>query len=165
MDTDLFIRAGLHYNIVQVEDVLARFRLHGASKSVSAFSKTFLHDNAIIFSRVLATLDYKKEIDEMKMLGLYTEPSYLYRNTKKTFDSGKMIFYFLTHRLSTLYFQGERKEFKKIFLHLLKFHSSLLFRSGKLIIYRLLLFLPAGFLHKITRLKNRALTNENSMSS
>src|ERR1044071_6105338 len=30
----LFMRAGLHYPLVQVEDVIARFRLHGNSKSV-----------------------------------------------------------------------------------------------------------------------------------
>lgn len=155
MDTDLFIRAGLNNKIVQVEDVLARFRLHAASKSVSAFNKNFLSDNAVIFSRVLSTLGYTREINEMKKLGLYSEPAYLYKKPAKSFNGRKMIFYFLAHRLSTLYFQGERKKFKKIFAHLFKFHTVLLLQSGKLIAYRLLLFLPSGFLHKIMKALNR----------
>ncbi len=156
MDTDLFVRAGLHYKIVQVEDVFARFRLHAASKSVSSFSQKFLTDNAVIFSRVLDTLDAEKEIEELKSLGLYTPATFLYNKPSKQFNTTKLIFYFLSHRLSTLYFHGNRKEFKTIFAHLLKYHTGLLLQSGKLITYRLLLFLPAGFLHRITKVNNKA---------
>jgi glycosyltransferase involved in cell wall biosynthesis len=155
MDTDLYVRAGLHYNIVQVENVLARFRLHAASKSVSNFNKNFLSDNAIVFSRVLATLGYQEQINELKKLMLYTEPAYLYQPTEKQFDGQKMIFYFLEHRLFTLYFHGDKNAFKKIFAHLIKYHTSLLLQSGKLITYRLLLFLPAGFLHTLVKLSNK----------
>ncbi|MBK8953268.1 MAG: glycosyltransferase [Chitinophagaceae bacterium] len=94
MDTDLFIRAGLHYHIVQVEDVLARFRLHAASKSVSSFNKKFLQDNAVIFSKVLATIGAAKEIEKMKQLGLYTEPGSLYNRPVRQFNSAAMLFIF-----------------------------------------------------------------------
>jgi glycosyltransferase involved in cell wall biosynthesis len=156
MDTDLFVRAGLHYPIVQVDEVLARFRLHGDSKSVSAFSQTFLDDNKKIFSRVLTTLTDVKAIEEMKQLGLYEEAAYLYNNPAHPFDTKKMIFYFLSHRLLTLYFRGEKKEFKRIFHHLLKHHTGMLLSSWKLILYRIFIFFPSGFFHSLATIKNRA---------
>lgn len=155
MDTDLYMRAGLHYTLVQTEDVIARFRLHGNSKSVSAFSKTFLSDNKRIFSRVLATLDDQEAIGEMRKLGLYEQPAYRYNQPFKKFDTRRMIFYFLQHRLSTLYFHGERKEFKRIFRYLLKKYTRMLSSSSKLILYRLFLFLPPKFFHSLTKVKDR----------
>ncbi|MEI9912663.1 MAG: hypothetical protein WDO71_25310 [Bacteroidota bacterium] len=156
MDTDLYVRAGLHYPIIQVEDVLARFRLHGDSKSVSAFSKTFLDDNKKIFSRVLATLDDKKAIEEMKRLGLYDEPAYIYNKPAGPFDTKKMIFYFLAHRLLTLHFRGETKEFKRIFRHLLKYHTRMLLSSRKLLLYRVFIFFPPGFFHSLAKIRDKA---------
>jgi glycosyltransferase involved in cell wall biosynthesis len=159
MDTDLYMRAGLHYQLVQVEDVIARFRLHGHSKSVSAFSKTFLSDNKRIFSRVLATVGDQKAIEELKDLELYEEPVYLYNKPVKNFNTRKMVFYFLQHRLSTLYFHGERKEFKRIFRHLLKHYGRMLLSSSKLVIYRLFLFFPSKFFHSLTKIKDRVRKN------
>jgi glycosyltransferase involved in cell wall biosynthesis len=154
MDTDLFMRAGLHYPLVQIEDVIARFRLHGNSKSVSAFSKTFLSDNKRIFSRVLATLGDQNAIGEMKKLGLYEEPAHLYNKPARKFDTHKMVFYFLQHRLSTLYYHGERKEFKRIFSYLLKNHTQMLLASKKLVLYRAFLFFPPKFFHSLTKIKS-----------
>jgi glycosyltransferase involved in cell wall biosynthesis len=156
MDTDLFLRAGLHYPLVQIEDVIARFRLHEASKSVSAFSKTFLSDNKKIFSRVLATIGETSAIEEMKKIGLYDEPAYLYNKPAGKFDTHRMIFYFLQHRLSTLYFHGDKKEFRRLFAHLLKYHTKMLLSSRKLVLYRLSLFLPSKFLHSLTKIKDKA---------
>lgn len=156
MDTDLFMRAGLHYSLVQVEDVIAKFRLHGDSKSVSAFSKTFLSDNKKIFSRVVSTLGDEKAIAELKEIQLFDEPAYLYNKTQKKFDSKKLVFYFLQHRMSTLYYQGDRKEFKRLFRHLLRKHTSMLFSSYKLILYRIFIFFPSHFFHSLTKLKDKA---------
>jgi glycosyltransferase involved in cell wall biosynthesis len=156
MDTDLFIRAGLHYTIVQVEDVFSRFRLHAASKSVSAFNKKFLDDNTVIFSKVLATLGAEKEIAVLQKLTLYTAPASLYNKPLRTFDSRKLLFYFLAHRLSTLYFQGYKKEFKQVFNYLLVTNPFALARQVKLIIYRLSLFLPSQFLHSLTKKRDRS---------
>lgn len=156
MDADLYVRAGLHYSMLQVNDVFAKFRLHKQSKSVSSFSKTFLEDNRKIFSRTLATLQAQKAITEIKNLQLYAESAYLYKPTRKEFDQQKLVFYFLQHRMYTLYFHGERQEFRKLFSHLLKFHRRMLLSSRKLVIYRLLIFLPRGFLHSLTKWKNRS---------
>lgn len=156
MDTDLFMRAGLHYKLVQVEEVIARFRLHGNSKSVSAFSKTFLSDNKKIFSRVLSTIGEPTSIEEMKSIGLYEDPGYLYNKPAGKFDTHRMIFYFLQHRLSTLYYHGERKEFKRIFNYLLKKHTTKTLSSFKLVLYRMFLFFPSKFFHSLTKIKDRA---------
>lgn len=156
MDTDLFVRAGLHYRIVQVEDVFSRFRLHSASKSVSSFSKNFLSDNKKIFSRVLATLGDEKAISEMKELQLYEEPGYLFNCTTRKFDGNRLVFYFLQHRMLTLYFQGERKEFKRLFKHLLRHHFALLMAAKKLWLYRIFIFFPKGFFHSLAKLRDRA---------
>ncbi|MEO8405479.1 MAG: glycosyltransferase family 2 protein [Chitinophagaceae bacterium] len=156
MDTDLFMRAGLHYSLIQVEDVIAKFRLHGDSKSVSAFSKTFLSDNKKIFSKVVATLNEKEAIEELRSIDLYEEPASLYNKTPKKFDAKKLVFYFLQHRMSTLYYQGDRKEFKRLFWHLFKKHHSMLLGAPKLIIYRMAIFLPSHFLHSLTKIKDRA---------
>ncbi len=154
MDTDLFVRAGLHYKIRQSDEVYARFRLHSASKSVSAFNKNFLKDNAVIFSKTITSLGLKQAIAEMKQLDLYTAPSELYKPSSRTFDGNKMVFYFLQHRLSTLYFQGERKEFKRLFRFLLRQHTGLLLGAFKLWVYRFSLLLPAGFMHQLAKWKN-----------
>jgi glycosyltransferase involved in cell wall biosynthesis len=162
MDTDLFLRAGLHYAIVQIEDVISRFRLHGTSKSVSSFNRLFLSDNQKIFSRVLATLEAHKAIAEMKQLNLYEEPSYLYNRTQKKFDTGKLVFYFLYHRLLTLYFHGERNEFRRIFSHLIKHHTRLLLSVRKLLLYRTFIFLPRGFFHALARFRYRSTNKSKS---
>lgn len=151
MDTDLFIRAGLHYSIVQAVDVFARFRLHAASKSVSSFNKKFLLDNAVVFSKVLATIGAAKEIEKMKQLGLYTEPGSLYNRPVRQFNSAAMLFYFLQHRLFTLHNHGERKEFKRLFSFLVKNYTFKTLGSYKLMGYRLAIFLPAGFMHKLAK--------------
>ncbi|MCG2613982.1 glycosyltransferase [Terrimonas sp. NA20] len=158
MDTDLFVRAGLHYKILQVEDVFSRFRLHAASKSVSGFNKKFLTDNQLIFSRVLATLKAAPQIEQMKQLGLFVEPGYVYQTPKRSFDGALLLFYFLEHRLRTLYFQGDRKEFKRLFKFILNHYPIKTLTAGKLVAYRLLLFLPSTMLHRVSRFLTRKAT-------
>jgi len=153
MDTDLFVRAGLHYKIVQTEDVLARFRLHAASKSVSSFNRNFLVENAIIFSRVLKTLGDEKAVKKLDSIGLYTEPLVLYNKPAKKFDTNKLIFHFISHRLYTLYYHRDKKEFKKLFNFLMRNYKFRLFMYVKLLAYRSSLFLPQGFLHSLVKKK------------
>ena len=151
MDTDLFVRAGLHYQILQVEEVFARFRLHAASKSVSSFNKRFLDDNARIFSKVLFTLGAQQEIGFMQQLDLYTQPSAGYNTPTTVFNSRDMLFYFLQHRLFTLHHHGATTEFKRIFGFLIKHYTGKTLRATKLLAYRVLLFLPPGFTHRLSK--------------
>ena len=154
MDTDLYVRAGINYNILQIDDVLAKFRLHENSKSVSGFNKNFLTDNQTIVSRVFLSLKADVEINELKKLGLFVKPEYLYK-PNKYFNTQKLLFYYLEHRMLTLQNTGQKKEFKRIFGYLISNYSTQLFKSYKLIIYRLLLFLPSDSLHFLSRFKNK----------
>lgn len=151
MDTDLFVRAGLHYQLLQVEEVFARFRLHAESKSVSSFNKRFLDDNARIFSKVLYTLGAQKEIRFMQELGLYTQPTSGYNPPLATFNSRDMLFYFLQHRLFTLHHHGASADFKRIFRFLFQQYTWKTLRATKLMAYRVLLFLPPGFTHRLSK--------------
>ena len=163
MDTDLYVRAALHYQIVQVGDIFAKFRLHDKSKSVSVFNKIFLEDNKKIFSRVLCTLHAVKEIDELKKLDLFAEPAYLYKKPGKQFNTRKLLFYFLEHRLFTLHNHGDKKNFRIIFSYLFKNFPGLMLFSGKLLLYRITLLLPSGFLHTLAKLGYRGkITNYKS---
>jgi len=155
MDTDLYVRAGLNYKILQIEDVLAKFRLHSTSKSVSTTKKKFLVENAIIFSRVMATLSSRFGIESLKMLKLYTEPRYLYKKPFYNFNDQKLMFYFLQHRLYTLYSHGEKKEFRRLFSFLFQKYTSAVITSKKLMLYRITLFLSPFFFHKLSRRKHR----------
>lgn len=155
MDTDLYMRAALNYEIIQINDVLAKFRLHATSKSVSSFNKTFLEDNKKIFSRVLKTLSADMEIFKLKQLSLYIGPNENYSSTKR-FDSSLLLFYFLQHRLFTLHNHGDKANFKAIFKFLINQYPLLTIASGKLLLYRISLFLPSDFLHSLARLKDRA---------
>lgn len=155
MDTDLYVRAGLNYDILQVDDVFAKFRLHQNSKSVSSFNQNFLTDNQAIISRVLSSLKANHEIEQLKSLGLFLEPNYLYASPSKNFNAKKLLFYYLEHRMFTLQNTSQREEFKKMFSYLINEYPSQLFESKKLILYRLLLFLPSDFLHFLVRFRNK----------
>lgn len=149
MDADLFIRAGLHYKLLQVDDVFARFRLHPMSKSVSGFNKNFLIENALIFSKVVTTLGMEKAISELKKLDLFTEQNKLYIKPVKSFDQKKLVFYFLNHRLSTLFFRQDLKNFKRVFWYLLRFHFGKLVIAPKLWMYFLLFPFKNGFVYEL----------------
>lgn len=151
MDTDLYVRAGLHYRIMQVQDVFARFRLHSESKSVSQFNMKFLSDNALIFSKVLRTLKANNEIAKMKYLGLYQDDDTVYNSSARQYNTRKMLFYFIQHRLYSLYHRGQRDEFAILFKFLLTQYPESTIRSHKIILYRIFSFLPPGKTHQFMR--------------
>jgi glycosyltransferase involved in cell wall biosynthesis len=151
MDTDLYVRAGLHYRIMQVQDVFARFRLHSESKSVSEFNVKFLSDNAFIFSKVLRTLQANNEIARMKYLGLYQDDDTVYNTSARQFNTRKMLFYFIQHRLYSLYHRGQHAEFSRLFKFLLTKYPVSTLKSYKIILYRIFSFLPPGKTHQFMR--------------
>ncbi len=151
MDTDLYVRAGLHYQIMQVQDVFARFRLHSESKSVSEFNVKFLSDNAFIFSKVLRTLQANNEIARMKYLRLYQDDGTVYNTSPSQFNTRMMLFYFIQHRLFSLYHRGQHAEFARLFNFLLFQYPVSTLRSYKIILYRIFSFLPPGKTHQFMR--------------
>jgi glycosyltransferase involved in cell wall biosynthesis len=153
MDADLYVRAGLNYSLLQVNDVLAKFRLHGKSKSISEFNKTFLTDNEIIFSRVAETLNSVYLINELKKLGLYIKAEYLYKRSGNSFDEKKLLYYFLQHRLFTLFNTNDSGGFIKLFNYLLNNFTFKTLASTKIVLYRILLLLPENLHRKLNSIK------------
>ncbi|HEY0376090.1 MAG TPA: glycosyltransferase family 2 protein [Pyrinomonadaceae bacterium] len=82
MDYDLFVRVALNYELLAVDDLFSKYRLHDESKSVTQ-SLGFARDWAKVFSKVLRTFSFTGDlIDEMRGLGLYYEAEDRYRVTK-----------------------------------------------------------------------------------
>lgn len=102
MDYDLFVRVALNYELLAVEDVFSKYRLHGESKSVSQ-SLGFARDWARVFSKVLRSFEFTGDLVEaMRALGLYAEGEDRYRVTKSfTKDELRRAFlYFLESHVS-----------------------------------------------------------------
>lgn len=102
MDYDLFVRIALNRQLLAVEDVFSKYRLHGESKSV-AQSRVFADDWAKVFSKVLRSFDSTKElIESMRKLGVYVEGADRYQVTNSfTQDELRRSFlYFLQSHIS-----------------------------------------------------------------
>lgn len=96
MDYDLFVRVALNYQLLSVEDIFTKYRLHGDSKSI-AQGRAFADDWAKVFSRVLRSFAFTGDlIKRMRELGLYVEGDNSYQVTN-TFTEQDL-------RLSFLYF-------------------------------------------------------------
>jgi glycosyltransferase involved in cell wall biosynthesis len=105
MDYDLFVRIALNANMLRVEDVFSKYRLHHESKSITQ-SLSFANEWAIVFSKVLRSFSFTKNlIDEMKQLGLYCDGNDKY-TTNKLFtkcDIEKAFLYFLEFQVHLHY--------------------------------------------------------------
>ena len=153
MDTDLYVRAALNYDLTQVNDVFAKFRLHKSSKSISDFNKKFLTDNAIVFSRVAETLNSEFLINELKKLSLYTKADNLYNIKSNRFNDRILLFYFLQHRLLTLFNTNDKRNFMKLFTYLLTNFTFKTLMSTKVMIYRIVFSLPQNLHRKLNAVK------------
>jgi glycosyltransferase involved in cell wall biosynthesis len=102
MDYDLFVRAALNYELLAVDDLFSKYRLHNESKSV-AQSLGFARDWARVFSKVLRSFEFTGDLREaMRGLGLYDEGEDRYRVAKSfTKDELRRAFlYFLESHVS-----------------------------------------------------------------
>lgn len=118
MDFDLLVRAVLNYNVLSVQDTLAKYRIHPASKTNDHL--LFAKEWAVVFSKVLRSFDFSKDIiDEMKSMDLYTEGSDLYSVSKhfSLTDLELAFFYFIDIQMHYHYQVLETKQS----FHLAKF--------------------------------------------
>lgn len=102
MDYDLFVRVALNYQLLSVEDIFTKYRLHSESKSI-AQCRAFADDWAKVFSRVLRSFAFTGDlIKRMREIGLYVEGDNSYQVTK-TFteqDIRQSFLYFLESHIS-----------------------------------------------------------------
>ncbi len=82
MDYDFFLKMALNHDFLAVEDIFSKYLLHPNSKSV-AFSEKFVTDYTKIFSKLLRSFDFTKQLRiELKKYDLYTEGNDSYQFTK-----------------------------------------------------------------------------------
>jgi len=108
MDYDLWVRIALQgREILPVEDRLAAYLFHDASKSVKDSLK-FLKDFNYVVSRILQTFEAKKEIELLKEIELFQENVEPYPNFSGAWPNTQLQDFFVTllrmraHRLASL---------------------------------------------------------------
>jgi len=162
MDWDLYIRALLAaFKPLQVPEFLCRFRIHSNSKSVSAFSKRLLVDNALIFYSITKSIDpgfdfidtlYKElNIDIPVVPKVYKVSVIITEDELYT-----MTFYYLEHRSKTLFAVEDYKGLQQLVNVSRKYFKKNL-RTSKVIRSRYLLSkLPKFILRNLLRMRKTA---------
>ena len=114
MDYDLFLRLSLISEFRPVNDVLASYRLHEQSKSVSE-SNRFISDWKRSFVNLCKNLEWSSEIDYLRKTCLFDQEldyfkAYTFqpeKNIVNNINKQKTIFFHLGHVLKDLYWNNE----------------------------------------------------------
>ncbi|NVO02188.1 MAG: glycosyltransferase [Bacteroidetes bacterium] len=102
MDYDLLARIALNYEILQIQTVLSKYRLHNESKTNSSLS--FANDWSIVFSRVLRSVtDSEFAIEVLKSVNLYHDSEEKYVITKIPSNLKLSLLYFLNMQMHYYY--------------------------------------------------------------
>jgi len=126
MDHDLFCRMALVCRFYPVNDVLARYRLHDDSKSVTRQNE-FIIDWCKTFVNFCRNAGWEKEYEQLCAVSPFREAMNYFHPYGFTFslpgntDRKKTLFYHLCYQLRALYAGGNIKAAKKI-AHYLKDH-------------------------------------------
>jgi len=117
MDYDLFQRLSLICEFLPVDNVLAKYRLHSQSKSVTE-SNRFITDWKKTYINMCKNLGWSREISYLESTGLfdneknYSEP-YVFRpdpTIQSTIDKQKSLFFHLGHILKDLYWKNDLEQ-------------------------------------------------------
>jgi glycosyltransferase involved in cell wall biosynthesis len=117
MDYDLFQRLSLICEFLPIDNVLAKYRLHSQSKSVTE-SNRFITDWKKTYINMCKNLGWSREISYLVSTGLfdneinYSEP-YSFRpdpTIQLTIDKQKSLFFHLGHILKDLYWKNELEQ-------------------------------------------------------
>ena len=105
MDYDLLIKIAMNYPILQIPDVLSKYRLHENSKSMSQLAG-FAKDWVVVFSKCARTIGLSEHrLNQLRKLGLYHEGTGKYE-TSQTFndeEKNRVMIYFLEYQLHIYY--------------------------------------------------------------
>jgi glycosyltransferase involved in cell wall biosynthesis len=102
MDYDLLARIALNYEILQIQTVLSKYRLHNESKTNSSLS--FANDWSIVFSRVLRSVpDSEFAIEVLKSVNLHHDSEEKYVITKIPSNLKLSLLYFLNMQMHYYY--------------------------------------------------------------
>jgi len=122
MDYDVFCRLACVCRFVPVKDVLSRYRLHAASKSVAEEDK-FIADWTLVFISLCKKMQWNDIVDQMKATTMFNdilslEPlSFSFmpdRDIINSVDKRKLLFYHLCYVLKSFYQAGSRRKARKL---------------------------------------------------
>ena len=141
MDYDVFCRLACVCRFVPVKDVLSKYRLHEASKSVAEQDK-FIEDWTLVFVSLCKKLKWHEVLDEMKTTALFddflsSEPlSFSFtqdKNITGAVDKRKILFYHLCYVLKSFYHAGRLDKARKLLKWLKKNYPAQLLKNEKFI--------------------------------
>lgn len=133
MDYDLLVRIALNYELLSVEEILSRYRLHQGCKTLSSQINQ-AKAAARVFSRLLRSFDFTEQvIRDMEELGLYVGGEDHYRFTKpyKAEDFRLAFSYFLESQ-AHFYYSDFDLEKTRLIARFLKQHDPSFDRSRNL---------------------------------
>lgn len=121
MDHELFQRLSLVCEFLPINGVLAKYRLHGQSKSV-AENTGFIDDWKASFINVCKNLQWTEEVDYLNNTGLFGKQIDYFQpysfvpsiDLLATVNKKKALFFHLGHVLKELYWNHEIKEAKRL---------------------------------------------------
>lgn len=97
MDFDLLIRAALNYEILPVDDVLSKYRLHEASKTVNKLP-LFEKEWVSVFSKFIRSVNGGElYVENLKTCGLYSDgkDAYIHKKQFSQQDIKLIVLYYL----------------------------------------------------------------------
>ena len=117
MDYDLYVRLSLLCDFLPVNEIFAKYRLHGDSKSVTE-SNRFINDWKRSFVNLCKNLDWSTELAYLEKTGLFTDEmnffeAYLFKpddTILSGINKNKILFFHLGHILKDLYWTHRHEE-------------------------------------------------------
>ena len=121
MDYDLFLRLALVCDFLPIDNVLAKYRLHQQSKSVSE-SNRFIGDWKRSFVNLCKNLQWSNELEYLRKTNLFNDElnyfkPFLFEPSNQiqiTINKRKVLFFHLGHILKDLYWNYHVHQAKKL---------------------------------------------------
>lgn len=113
MDYDFYVRIALNFPVLQVPDVLSRYRLHDESKTVKSKLK-FAEEWLIVFNRVIRSILFPSNtLSAMKDLNLLNETDKVVYPVSNKYTNNQLEKYFLFFLYYQLHFRYEGYDFEQ----------------------------------------------------
>ncbi len=113
MDYDLLVRIALNYEILRVDDLFSKYRLHSESKTKNSIE--FAKEWSIVFSKLLRSMpDTKWMRDSLKKINLYNEGEDTYRALMPVKNFTLSYLYFLNVQMHYYYDSLDLKKASEI---------------------------------------------------
>ncbi len=156
MDYDLFVRIALQFDLLKVEDVFSKYRLHDESKTMTD-SAAFARDWSKTFSKLLRSFSFTEDlIRQLDDLGIYVPGTDTF-GVAKSFDRSfleRSFLYFLFYQVHFYYEALDMDKVRMITQHIKSIDPAFLKQTGLQPVYLRSRYFPRSVIalaRKITR--------------